>query len=404
MSPGTNLPEPTTAKKKSKKNFVILIISIFIVFTAGTVLTCLLLLNKPEPTQDNPTKPVAKTELRETEGVTIVPTMLDEITTDSAWCGTFQLVWNDMKNEVVGGDVVFNDGNIPEVDNLNKETFKESDLSDDYYYKTYGLKTLALKAGFEQGIKDKFDETSDVLDDLDWSEDGVNNPNNPDVNRYLFYAMLKRKFEYPFVLNKLDNQKFADTDNVAYFGTKGVGSDAYKQFEVLYYNSKDDFAIQLNTKDRDELIFVKNPQGKNFDDIYKDVEVKTDAYEGSSRFQDSDKYIDDFKAPNLALNLKKKYKELTGHTFPIVKNPGRIGEIIAAIQTVQFQLDEKGGEIKSEAVIDMVDATSVEEPAPSTPEHRYFYLDDTFAIFLRENGKDQPYFAARINDVTKYQQ
>lgn len=27
--------------------------------------------------------------------------MRDTITTDSSWCGTFQLVWNDMKNDVV---------------------------------------------------------------------------------------------------------------------------------------------------------------------------------------------------------------------------------------------------------------------------------------------------------------
>ena len=34
--------------------------------------------------------------------------MNDTITADSSWCGTFQLVWNDMKNEVVKKDVIFN--------------------------------------------------------------------------------------------------------------------------------------------------------------------------------------------------------------------------------------------------------------------------------------------------------
>ena len=84
------------------------------------------------------------TKLQSDAGITVVPTMNDTITTDSSWCGTFQLVWNDMKNEVVKKDVVFN----PQLDmvrNLNKEDYNETMLSEDYYYKIYGLKSLALK-------------------------------------------------------------------------------------------------------------------------------------------------------------------------------------------------------------------------------------------------------------------
>jgi hypothetical protein len=175
---------------------------------------------------------------------------------------------------------------------------------------------------------------------------------------------------------------------------------------VLYYNAKDDFAIQINTKDRDEVIFVKQPAGKNFKEIYDNMNAKTDAYKGSSKFQLSSKYVDDFKAPNLTMNEKKQYDELTGHKFPVKSPDGRDqeGEIVAAIQTIQFKLDEKGGEIKSEAVIDMAQGSAAPDSKPEQPEYRYFYLDDTFAIFLRENGKSQPYFAARINDITKFQE
>ena len=75
-------------------------------------------------------------------------------------------------------------------------------------------------------------------------------------------------------------------------------------------------------------------------------------------------------------------------------------EIQKAIQTIKFSLDEKGGEIKSEAAIDMtIGVTSV----PKADEPRYFYVDDTFAIFLREKGKTKPYFAGRIDDITKFQ-
>ena len=36
-------------------------------------------------------------------------------------------------------------------------------------------------------------------------------------------------------------------------------------------------------------------------------------------------------------------------------------------------------------------------------EKREFFLDDTFALFLIESGKDTPYFAALIDDITKFQ-
>ncbi len=72
------------------------------------------------------------------------------------------------------------------------------------------------------------------------------------------------------------------------------------------------------------------------------------------------------------------------------------------MQTVKFSLDEKGGEIKSEAGMDVkLDTAAVSFPEKDTP--RYFYVDDTFAIFLREKGKEKPYFAGRIEDITKFQ-
>ena len=57
----------------------------------------------------------------------IVPTLKDTIKENSAWCGTFQLIWNDMKNEVAKRDVVFTPQEVM-ADNLNKETFNEENI------------------------------------------------------------------------------------------------------------------------------------------------------------------------------------------------------------------------------------------------------------------------------------
>jgi hypothetical protein len=36
-------------------------------------------------------------------------------------------------------------------------------------------------------------------------------------------------------------------------------------------------------------------------------------------------------------------------------------------------------------------------------EHRYFYFDKPYVMFLKETDKDLPYFAAQISDITLFQ-
>ena len=339
------------------------------------------------------------TNIQTAEGIEVVPTMSDTIKADSSWCGTFQLVWNDMKNEIVKKDIIFNP-QLDMVSNLNKEEFNESMISEDYYLKIYGLKSLELKERIENGIKEKFNQTSDILNDFDWSENELDDPNNKDIRRYFFYTMLYRKFEFLQEFDKLDNGKFGnDYNDIEYFGIdKNTANSVGNQIEVLYYNSEDDFAILINTKTDDEVIFCKNPQGKNFNEIYENMKEKSNKYKGSKSFED----VDEFKAPNLTFNEKREYVELANKEFKTADPVYDIAEIQKAIQTIKFSLDEKGGEIKSEAAVDMFMATSIDSEIIGK-QPRYFNVDDTFAIFLREKGKSKPYFAGRIDDITKFQ-
>ncbi len=373
-------------KKKILISSIIIILLIIIVVVTVKIIT----------KKDNK----SITTLEKIDGISIVPTMNDKITADSSWCGTFQLVWNDMKNEVVKKDVVFTP-QLKIAENLNKEDFNETMLSEEYYYKIYGLKTLDLKRKIESSIKEKFNQTSDILNDFDWSENGLNNPNDTGSRRYFLYTMLFRKFEFLKEFDKLDNDKFGNEyKDVQYFGIdKNTNESVGNQIKVLYYNSKDDFAILINTKTNDEVIFCKNPKGSSFNEIYTNMNSESKKYKGDKSF----KSIDEFKAPNLTFNEKKEYKELEGKIFQTADPIYTEGKIYKAIQTIKLSLDEKGGEIKSEAAIDMkFDATAF-NTKPKKEEPRYFYVDNTFALFLREKGKENPYFAGRIDDITKFQ-
>ena len=67
--------------------------------------------------------------------------------------------------------------------------------------------------------------------------------------------MLYRKFEFLKEFDKLDNGKFGNKyNNIQYFGIdENKENSVWKQINVLYYNSKDDFAIIINTKTDDEI-------------------------------------------------------------------------------------------------------------------------------------------------------
>ena len=326
--------------------------------------------------------------------INVLPTLLDTLTTNSAWCGTMQIVWNDFM-DFAGGKPEFKEKSVF-VENLNKKTFSIEDLSEEYYYKKFGNKTLKLKSEIEKGIKDKFNETSDVLDKLDWSEDALD-PNTPDVERYIFYAMLKRDFEYPQEFTVLDNGKFKDNDDVKYFGIDSTTNKSVdKQLDVLYYESEENFAIEVETKDKDKIVLVrKDAFETNFNDIYKSVKSKAASYKGSKVFQ----AVDEFKMPNMEFDVLKNYDELSGLMFSAPKADGIIN---VAMQTIKFNIDEKGGSIKSEAVMD-VTFTSAIKPPEDKPEPRYFYCDDEFVMFLIEEGKENPYFAVKVDDITLFQ-
>lgn len=341
---------------------------------------------------------IKEKETFNTEGVTTTLTLEDEIQDDTIWCGTFQLIWNDLKNDLAKQDIVFNP-QLKVVENLNKETFTTKELSEASYYKKIGTPSLKLKEEIEKAIKDKFNEKSDILNDFEWE--------NREPKDYFLYAMLKKEFQFEKAFEELENGKFRDYDNVKYFGIKSDETGELKQqVDVLYYKSKDDFAVKLRTKQEDEVILCKNPEGKTFGEIYNNILDKTevkvynmpnnqDNYEAIKVYGEL-KEGELLKVPNIKLKEKNEITEIEDKKF--LFSNGEVYSIEKALQTIEFELDRTGGKIKSEAGM-MVKNESV----AIMDEIREFSIDDTFAIFLIEKGKDKPYFAGKINDITKFQ-
>lgn len=313
--------------------------------------------------------------------IEVQPTMASKtVAQDRVWVGTFQLVWNDFINRILFNPVRFSDGSPEIVHELNKQEFTSEDISDKDYYKTICRVTKNTKKQIAKAIRRKFGETSDLLSSLDLT---------PSNDKVLIYAMLKKEFEFKKAFEQLGTSNFGKKQKAEYFGVDKK-SDDYTDagIKVLFYNNPTDFALEIATKGNDVLYIYKNSSNKPFNYIYQEIGKKSKMYRGDRNFTVDDR----LKIPNLKIFEEKEFTEISGHR---IKGTNMI--IDKAIETVAFDMNNKGGKLKSEA------AMAIAKISLEHNEKRYFYVNDTFVIFLKENNKKNPYFALRVNDISKFQ-
>ena len=209
------------------------------------------------------------------------------------------------------------------------------------------------------------------------------------------------EFEDEYVYEDEEDGYFGENDeysNVKYFGlNKESDEELFEQVHVLFYENEDKFAFTVDTKEGDHLIFSRGVEGKTFNDIYLNIEEEADKYEddnGRTELMEDDKV----KIPFIDMDLFREYKELEGHSFNTKEDEESV--ITRAIQTIKLSLDNEGGKIKSEALIQTKNMAAREED-----EVRPFNLALTqeFTMFVVEKNKGLPYFALNVSDISKFQ-
>lgn len=318
---------------------------------------------------------------KKSETLALLPAMkYESAAPNRIWVGTFQLVWNDLMDGIVKGPVEFKGKKSKLAEELNAQSFTKEMISENSYYTKYGETSPELRDTIEKAIKEKFDETSDVLNSVDWA---------PGPNKYTAYAMLKKDFKFLTAFDKLKMERFGkNKEKVQYFGiNKKSDKILDKTVHVMFYNSSKDFAVVIYTQTDDVLYLYRTKDDKTFDKLYSDMFIKRAQYEGNSDFTEKD----ELKVPNIGLYKEQSFDELCNREIK-----GTNMMLDKALETVEFKMDNEGVKLKSEAVI----ATKMSAMLPEKNlKPRKFYFDDTFVIFLQEQGKDKPYFAMRVNDV-----
>ena len=309
----------------------------------------------------------------------ITPTYTSKISTidnNKVWVGTFNLVWNDFMNDVIGGKVEFEDGYSELANELNKQIFTTEQLSKNSYFKIHGNATFNLKEQIESGIKNYFNEHSEILDKVDWENE----------ENYILYAMLKKEFNYLEKFPTLSDSTFGNSEEkIKYFGIdKNTSKNASKNIEILFYNSKEDFAVKLKTQEGEEVyLYRATGENKSFEENYKEMMDKKDKYIEEKTFEKNDI----LKIPFINVRDDINYDELCGRYIK-----GTCAYIKQAIQTINFELNNYGGSIKSEALIE-------ETQGLINEVNREFIFNDDFLLYLKEQDKQQPYFALKIDDI-----
>lgn len=215
---------------------------------------------------------------KKSETLALLPAMkYESAAPNRIWVGTFQLVWNDLMDGIVKGPVEFKGKKSKLAEELNAQSFTKEMISENSYYTKYGETSPELRETIEKAIKEKFDETSDVLNSVDWA---------PGPNKYTAYAMLKKDFKFLTAFDKLKMERFGkNKEKVQYFGiNKKSDKILDKTVHVMFYNSSKDFAVVIYTQTDDVLYLYRTKDDKTFDKLYSDMFIKRAQYEGNSDF------------------------------------------------------------------------------------------------------------------------
>lgn len=295
------------------------------------------------------------------------------------WCGSFQLAYNEIE-PLVGAPVSFE----PSSDftrAMDKKAFTKKDLDTESYVALAGFVRDNIHDRIRKEVDNKFQGrvTPRAIPDKALTK------RPQDI---VAYCLLYKNLEFPIPFERLEKPLDFEGAGVPSFGigeeTKPDHGKLVPQVRILDYLSEDDFVIELKTKSEgDRLILAKVPPQETLAETVRSVEKRASA-------EGEDALIGDIlQVPKFDFDVTRRYSELeTKHL--VTSNPtiAKDLEVLSALQSTLFQMNEKGVKLVSESHI------AIGCSAHRRPEHNHTMIfDKPFLIMMKRAGAETPYFA-----------
>lgn len=331
-------------------------------------------------------------------GIEVVASDVQAVRGSAAWCATIQVCWDNMLETLCDGGPLNPLGGANElVRALNTSELGRDALPSGHFYAYSGPKNNRARREIETEVRRRFGQSSEVLDQLDWSEP------SPGMTSLLLYCMLYRKFSFLVPFGVCEEESWGDEDVfVTYFEAddldRRLSRKMRQQVKPLYYKDRQHHAVSLQTKEGDSVVLVRSPQGGSFSEMWANTLGQAKRADSTQTRTLDDQ--DSFMCPNLSLKLSKEFHEIEGLEFLDAKGQECI--IDRALQTIGLSLDNEGGEVKSEAAISVCDGA-----LPDFSHIRTFDYDGRFALFLvagEARADSRPYLALLVDDIRLFQQ
>jgi hypothetical protein len=270
------------------------------------------------------------------------------------WCGSFQLAWNKLRDDVLKGPIHIQ--NAEEVaERLNRAAFSMADLAPEMSYAAAGVNADGIQEKIRGDMAKLFPDAA--LPEMDADRRGLT------AFAYLRAAV---SFQEPYLLN---SEPFSFTDGlgrsvpVASFGipksNRDVPSRLREQIEVLFATPDEskrqvsEFALDLcKHSSPNQVVLACLPRKKTLAETLTSLQEKIDAFRARLLAEpihrdDSFDFNDRLLVPIVNWDIRHHFRELEGEDKVLLNRGSSRGYVQTALQSIQFRLDPQGASVAS---------------------------------------------------------